>query len=168
MDIKEEFSKVRGGDKDAFARIYNELKTPVFTVACRIVRSRETAEDITHDVFVKLFVSPPTSEVKNPRAWVFRMTRNLSLDALRKKRHADIEDAEEAAFDAFACTLERLDIERAIAKLPLCEREILSLHTSGLGFSETADVVGLSLPATYRKYRKAIKTVRDYLNGGAL
>lgn len=84
MELKEYFSKMRDGDKEAFAHIYNELKSPVFTVSFRIVQSREAAEDITHDVFVKLYTSPPDSNVKNLKAWVFQMTRNLSLDALRK------------------------------------------------------------------------------------
>lgn len=169
MDLKEYFSRVRDGDKEAFAHIYNELKQPVFTIACRIVQSREVAEDITHDVFVKLFVSPPDSSVKNPRAWVFQMARNLSIDALRKKQWSDIDDMQLTAKDDFGSIVMRLDIENAISKLTCIEREIISLHlTAGLHFHDISRIVGLSMPATYRMYRKALKNMQALLEGGAL
>ena len=167
MELKDYFSMLQSGDKNAFINIYNELKTPVFTIACRIVQSREVAEDITHDVFVKLYTSPPDSTVNNPRAWVFQMARNLSIDALRRKTCDDIDGVELAAADELDGTLTRIDIEKAIGRLELDERDILSLHlVCDLGFVEISRIVGMSLPAVYRRYRKAIKSVRDYMNGG--
>lgn len=169
IDLKDCFSKVRAGDKEAFAHIYNELKQPVFTIACRIVQSHEVAEDITHDVFVKLFISPPDSSVKNPRAWIFQMARNLSIDVLRKKQCSDIDKVSATTPDEYSKLVTRLDIETAIAKLPCIEREILSLHlTAGLRFVDVAKIVNMSVPATYRKYKKAIKSLQNALNGGAL
>lgn len=169
LDLKEHFLKLRGGDKEAFIHIYNELKTPVFTIACRIVQSRESAEDITHDVFIKLFSSPPDSTVKNFRAWVFQMTRNLSLDALKKKTHCDIDEVELLADDDIGSVLTRMDIENAISKLKTDEREVLALHlTGGLGFKEIAHIIGESIPSVYRRYRKALSCVQDYLNGGEI
>lgn len=169
MNLKEYFSRVQNGDKEAFAYIYNELKQPVFTIACRIVQSKEIAEDVTQDVFVKLFVSPPDSSIKNPRAWIFQMTRNLAIDALRKKRSIDINDVELVADDEISTVIMRWDIESAINRLPRDEREVLSLHINAdLHFNEISHIVGLSLPATYRKYRKAIKTLRELLGGGTL
>ena len=106
-DLKEYFSRVQNGDKDAFARIYNELKQPVFTIACRIVQSKEIAEDVTQDVFVKLFISPPDSSIRNPRAWIFQMARNLAIDALRKKQSIDLDDVELAVEDEISGVIMR-------------------------------------------------------------
>ena len=168
-DLKEYFSRVQNGDKDAFAQIYNELKQPVFTIVCRIVQSKEIAEDVTQDVFVKLFISPPDSSIRNPRAWIFQMARNLAIDALRKKQSIDLDDVELAVEDEISGVIMRWDIESAISRLPRDEREVLTLHINAeLHFNEIAHIVGLSLPATYRKYRKAIKTLRELLGGGAL
>jgi len=62
-----------------------------------------------------------------------------------------------------------MDIDRAMSSLPRDEREIIALHLNGgLSFAQTAEIVGLSVASTYRKYRRAIKCLRDYLNGGAL
>ena len=63
INLQELFVRIQYGDRDAFAHVYQELKQPVFTIAYRITQSKETAEDITHDVFVKLFRSPPDTSV---------------------------------------------------------------------------------------------------------
>lgn len=169
MNLKEYLSRARNGDKEAFAQIYEELKQPVFTIVCRIVQSKEIAEDVTQDIFVKLFISPPDSSVKNPRAWIFQMARNLAIDALRRKQSIDIDDVELVAEDALSSVVMRMDIESAISRLPRVEREIVSLHINAeLHFHEISSIVGLSVPSVYRKYRKAIKALRQFLGGGAL
>lgn len=166
-DLKRLFSQVREGDREAFAAIYGQLKQPVYTICCRITQSRETAEDVTHDVFVKLFVSPPEPSVENPRAWVFRMARNLAIDALRKSSHTEPPGV--LAGDEAERIHLRLDLEAAIGTLDSLERQVLALHINGgLNFRDTGAIVGLSLPAAYRTYRKALKKLRDELNGGAI
>lgn len=169
MNLNDYFVRVRSGDKDAFAQIYKELERPVFTIVCRIVQSKELAQDVTQDIFVKLFVSPPDSSVKNPRAWIFQMARNLAINARKKKQSMDIDDVELVAEDPIPGIIMCMDIESAIKRLPLAEREILSLRVNAeLHFHEISGIVGLSVPATYRKYRKAIKTLREILGGDAL
>ena len=168
-ELKEFFSRVRKGNKEAFAWVYTELKQPVYTVVRRIVQSKELAEDVTQDVFVKLFVSPPDPSVKNLRAWIFRMARNGAIDALRKKQSTDLDGEEPAPEDEIGRLAMRMDMEAAIGSLPAAEREILSLRINGeLGFREISSVTGMSVPAVYRKYRKAINTLRERLSGGAL
>lgn len=166
-NLQVEFNRIQKGDRDAFARVYQQLKQPVYTICYRITQSRETAEDITHDVFVKLFRSPPDASVNNIRAWIFQMARNLSIDALRKKSRTAEQDEESDIGDSYDHIHLQMDIEAALRKLPSDEREILTLHLNAdLGFKEIANIVGLSLPATYRKYRKALKTMQKELNGG--
>lgn len=166
-DLNELFSKIRYGDKDAFSLVYQDLKQPVFTICWRITQSRETAEDITHDVFVKLYTSPPGSSVKNVRAWVFRMARNLSIDSLRKKTNIAQQEDQTVSRDEYSQIHMRMDLESAISKLSCEEREILSLHLNAdLSFNEIAQILNLSLPATYRKYQKALKSLSTKLNGG--
>ncbi len=163
-DLNACMDRVRAGDKEAFSCLYDELSRPVYTVARRIVQSREIAEDITQEVFVRLYVSPPPPSIENPRAWIFRMARNLAIDAWRKKQSADIEDIELTAADHADSVALRLDTEAAIGRLTAVERQILSLHIDGeMPFREIAPIVGLTLPAVYRRYRKAIQTLQKLL-----
>ena len=165
-DLHEEFAGIRQGNRDAFVRVYQQLKQPVYTIVYRISQSRETAEDITHDVFVKLYTSPPDPSVQNLRAWIFRMARNLAIDTLRKRQPTMMQE-ETLTDDAITKILLKMDLESAMAILPENQREILALHLhADLGFREIGDIVGLSLPATYRLYRKALKQLRITLNGG--
>lgn len=167
-DLKTLFQGLRAGNQDAFTGIYEMLKQPVFTICWRVVQLRELAEDLTHDVFLKLYVSPPDSSVKNERAYVFQMARNLSIDALRKRHDTQLED-DVLPGDSGMDNLEvRMDLEAAMARLPVDEREILTLHLNAdLTFKQIGEILGLSLAAVYRKYRKAIGALRDLLNGGA-
>ena len=164
--ISKLLEQIRQGDRTAFSVLYHELKQPVYVVVRRIVGAEALAEDLMQDLFVKLFVSPPDPSVKNPRAWIFRMARNLAIDALRRQQPGELPEDLPAADPTEAIHL-RMDLEQAIGSLPRDQREILSLHLNAeLPFCTVAQIVGRSLPAVYRSYRRAIKTLRDTLNGG--
>lgn len=167
INLQEPFARIRSGDREAFSCVYQEMKQPVYTICYRITGSKETAEDITHDVFVKLFRSPPDTSVKNMRAWIFQMARNLSIDALRKQSRMAEQGEPICTEDPYPPIHLRMDLEAAWRNLSREEREILTMHLNAdLGFKEIASIVGLSLPATYRKYRKALKHLQEELNGG--
>lgn len=163
------FARIQRGDKEAFTQLYHDLKQPVLTIIYRIVQNQTTAEDLTQDLFVKLFVSPPNSTVKNPRAWIFRTAHNLAIDALRKAQPANIDDITLASPERLEPIIIKTDLERAIATLSPAEREILSLRlTAELGFQDIARITDQSLSAVYRSYRKTLKTLQTLLNGGTL
>ncbi len=167
IDLKESFARMQNGDREAFACVYQELKQPVYTICYRITQSRETAEDITHDVFVKLFRSPPDTSVKNMRAWIFQMARNLAVDVLRRNARTAEQDSPGSVEDICEPIHLRMDVESALGQLPRQEREILTLHLNAeLSFKEISHVTGLSSAAVYRKYRKALKSIQAELNGG--
>ncbi len=166
-NLNELFTQLQRGDKDAFTQLYHDLKQPVFTIIYRIVQNQTTAEDLTQDLFVKLFTAPPDATVKNPRAWIFQAAHNLAIDALRKTQPSNIDDMALASEERMNAIVIKTDLERAIATLSCAEREILSLRANGgLGFSDIARITGQSLSAVYRSYRKTLKTLQTLLNGG--
>lgn len=153
------------GDKNAFGEIYEELKNPVFISVYRLVGNRETAEDITHDVFIKMYTGA-SKEIKNPKAWVFKMAHNAALDSLRKKQSEELND-DAVPIDTFDNDIARIGIESAMSKLEKEERETVSLHiNAGMSFKEIADIAGISIPSVYRRYRKALNKLKNELNGG--
>ena len=166
--LKEYLEKLRNGDTEAFAEIYSSLKVPVLTIVYLIVSSLEEAEDITQDLFLKLFLSPPDPSVANPRAWIFQTAHNFAIDALRKRRCSEPEDdvpsSGAAEYDNIAL---RLDLEMALSQLNQTQREVVVLYTTGeLTYNEISKIMGMSLPAVYRCYRGAIKKLQNMLNGG--
>ena len=61
----------------------------------------------------------------------------------------------------------RLDVERALAALPVDAREMLALRiNAGLKFREIADILGIPLGTALWRYQKAIGRLRELLSGG--
>ena len=52
-------NEVRHGNKDAFGKLYQDIKVPVYTIIWRIVRNTSVAEEIMQELFLKIYVSPP-------------------------------------------------------------------------------------------------------------
>ena len=159
------FEGIRGGDREAFACVYRDLSKPVYTVALRLLGQREAAEDVTQEIFLKLYQSPPDASVKHLRAWIFRMTHNLAIDMMRKQAPSSVAEDMCAEEDhALGEMTLRLDTARAMAHLPQHERAIVALRIHGeLSFAEIARTVGSSLPSTYRAYRRALEKLREEL-----
>lgn len=166
IELQNLFRRIQNRDQEALGQLYQELSQPIYTIACRITKSRECAEDITHDVFVKLYSAPPDPSVKNIRAWIFQITRNQSIDFLRKNART-AQSGMEGVSDSYEHLHSRLDLEAALNALPQQEREILTLHLNAeLSFKDISRIVGLSQAAVYRTYRKALKTIQGKMNGG--
>ena len=167
MTDNELFAKldaVRKGDMTAFEEIYNDLKVPVMTVAMRITGDRHTAEDILQEVFVKLYKAPPTPRIKKPRAYIFRMARNLAIDGIREQQPLSLEDYEDTLQSSDPDPVGRLDIEEAMRALPSEQRQVVSLHLNGgLKFREIADVTDTPLGTVLWRYQKAIKRLQSLL-----
>ena len=163
-------ASLRRGELTAFEEIYTQLNTPLFTVILRITRDRALAEDILQEVFLKLYQSPPGPDVKKPRAYLFQTARNLALDALRRRpRELDLDSLPDLPQTGGSDPAQRLDLERALAALPLEERQLVVLHLNGgLKFRELALITGTPLGTVLWRYRKALAALRVLLNGGSL
>lgn len=77
----------RGGDRSAFEKIFNKYKVKVVNLAYQFVRQKEAAEDIAHDVFIKIYEKKFNNDPKAKfSTWLYRVTVNASLDLIRKKK----------------------------------------------------------------------------------
>ncbi len=168
-NLNDTWRRFQQGDPEAFAEIYEQLKRPVYTICWRILQSREEAEDAAHDVFLRVYGAADKGDIHNVRGWVFQIAHNLAIDMLRRraKNQPDIlAEAEQSTAEPLEL---RMDLEAAMAKLTPEDLTILTLKiNAGLSFAEIAQVVDLSLPAVYRRYRKALDILKTELNGGNL
>lgn len=165
-ELSRRLEAVRAGDMTAFEEIYRDLRTPIMTVAVRMTGDRETAEDILQEVFVKLYISPPDPKIKKPRAYIFRMARNLAIDGLRRTRDSVSLDVLEEVMTAGEPDLEeKMDVEKALSALPDAERQIVTLHINGgLKFREIAQVTDIPAGTAAWRYHRALLRLRTLLD----
>lgn len=157
---------VHSGDTDAFTALYQEMRTPLFTIIYRIVWDLPTAEDVLQDLFVKLLASPPEPSLRNPRAYLCQMARNLAIDSTRKQRPIQLNGVE-AAYHPLESLSQRVDIEAALRSLPSDECQIVTLHLIGaLKFREIAAMLNKPLGTVLWRYQQALGALRQALSGG--
>jgi len=94
------------GDPVAFAEVYRRYNKPIYGYCLARLMDPEAAADATQEVFVR-FLNAPRDGVEKPRAWLYGVARNVTVDAIRARVRAPvtvddeaIEDAAESATDA--------------------------------------------------------------------
>ena len=87
MSEKEIIERLKHGNQQALKDIIESYQDYVFTVALRIVKRKETAEEITQDVFVKVYQKINTYEYRAKfSTWLFTIVYRTSLNFLEKKK----------------------------------------------------------------------------------
>ena len=75
------------GDERAHRELLARYERPVFSVALRMLRQREDAEDVTQDTFVRMFRALERYDPSRPfAAWLFTITSRLCIDLLRRRK----------------------------------------------------------------------------------
>ena len=89
-------SKVTAGDPHACRRFVDKYMPMVYRVSVRMLSDTALAEDISQDIFVKIWRYSNTFNGKSKlQTWIYRIVINTCLDALKKqKTYIDIEDVE--------------------------------------------------------------------------
>ena len=178
------------GRDAAFRELVRRYERPVFSLVYRVVRDRDTAEDLAQDTFVKVLnhIDRYRPEFKFS-SWLFKIANNVAIDHLRRRtidtvslegsRYATTTDQVEATSVRVAASqespLEELEsrelgsaIERAIARLrPEYRACILLRHVEDRSYEEIAAMLDIPL-GTVKTYihrarhelREALETVR--------
>src|SRR6266849_4301709 len=78
--------RVAGGDSSALEKLYDRYGQPVYSLALRIVRDPETAEELAQEVFLRLWRYAGTFEPTRGRfsGWLLGITHNLALNEVRR------------------------------------------------------------------------------------
>ncbi len=139
--------------------------------------SPEAAADITQDAFLRLLTAEPAQvgSQGNPRAYLHRISHNLSIDYRRHERVMNQVDVSEEEFQRIADPApspERLvydkqrlaATQRAIEELPERTRKAFELHRlDEYTISEVAQEIGLSTTRTWTLIRDAYRHIRTRL-----
>ncbi|MGI6245803.1 MAG: RNA polymerase sigma factor [Pseudochelatococcus sp.] len=141
--------------------------------------SAETAEDLTQDTFARVLASPPpeAGANHNPRAYLYQVSRNLSINHRRRESLLRIADPQEGEIDrmtdpspsAEAIVYSRqclAQVENALAELPERTRKAFEMHRlDGRTIAEVAAELGLSTGRTWGLIREAYRHVLARVEG---
>jgi RNA polymerase sigma-70 factor (ECF subfamily) len=146
--------KAQRGDERAFSIIVRSYETPVFNYVLRLVGDRSLAEDLTQEVFLRVYQGLPKFSLRCKfTTWLFQVTKNRVLDELRaserRPRHLVALD-DVAPLEVMDAPIERGEtvdaLWRAIEALnPDLKMALLLRDVVGLSYTEIADSLEITL-----------------------
>lgn len=164
-------SLAKQGDSAAFGALYEEYAPMIYRfLRRRLDGSDEAVEDLTEDVFVKVFQKLDRYEERGLpfSAWLYRIAHNQLVDHLRvQPRYAStsVEDitglAEHGAGTAFGRVLDRAALDPALAQLTAEQRQAVQLRfLDGLSVADTAHLMQRSEDAVKKLQARALANLR--------
>lgn len=158
------------GDRRAFERLYRAHVDRVFAICTRMLADTQLAEEVTQDVFVRVWQKLPGFRGESAfSTWLHRVAVNVVLS--RRKR-ASIHGARTADDDALdeapsraVFVGERLDLDAAIAGLPAGARRVFVLHdVEGFTHEEIGEQLGITPGGSKAQLHRARMLLRAALN----
>jgi RNA polymerase sigma-70 factor (ECF subfamily) len=161
--------KAQRGDERAFNLIVRAYETPVYNYVLRLVGDRALAEDLTQEVFLRVYQGLPKFSLRcRFTTWLFQVTKNRVLDELRASERRprltvaldDIPPLE--VLDAPAERVEAMDaVWRSVEDLNVDLKMALLLRdVVGLSYTEIADSLEITLATVKWRIYKAREEVQ--------
>lgn len=166
-------------DEASLGELYDRYHRLVYSIALNVVGRPEDAEEITLDVFSRVWEKADTyrSERAKVTTWLTRMTRNRAIDVLRREeirpmKHsvswADVSPEPSTNSDrpesAALLSIQKERVREAINTLPDSQKEVLALaYFKGYSHSEIADELDLPLGTAKARLRSGMQKLRALL-----
>lgn len=155
---------MRDGPKE-FEQAFVPLHLVAYRVAYSVVGDRADAQDIAQEALARALVR--WSSVNTfAEAWVVRVAGNLALDRLRARRRRDLRRAERSA-GPIAYDEERLDLVRALRRLPRRQRQVVVMRFLGdLTEADVAAALGCSIGTVKQHTSRGLAALRHSMATG--
>jgi len=173
--------QVSRGDSSALETLYDRYASTVLGISLRVVGDRAAAEDVLQETFWRVWRSAGTYQPERGSfsAWLFRIARNLAIDAFRRKSGrprpvADMDDGDsridqtadpdmDVAEQAQALFTYR-QVRSALASLSSTQRQVIELaYFYGMTRQEIAEATGEALGTIHTRARLALQKLREEL-----
>ena len=166
------------GNNSAFDTLLNRHQDRLFNYIYFLVRSREVAEDIFQETFVKAITTLQQGRYTNDgkfSAWITRIAHNLVIDQFRVERNENTVSNDEMEYDILndaklsegnienRMVNEQVlkDVRALIDELPDCQREVVFMrYYQDLSFKDIADMTGVSINTALGRMRYAVLNMR--------
>jgi RNA polymerase sigma-70 factor, ECF subfamily len=167
-------ARAASGDRHAFEHVYREHLNHVYSLCVRMTGDRTRAEELTQDVFVRAWEKLSTFRGESAfSTWLHRLTVNVVLNERRvegrdRGRTVSSDDDDDGAAPAASAAqplhAEKLDLERAIAKLPRGARRVFVLHdVEGFTHEEIGTMLGVTSGGCKAQLHRARLLLREAL-----
>lgn len=166
------------GNNPAFDELLNRHKERLYSYIFFIVRSRDVADDIFQETFVKAIVTLQQGRYNSDgkfSAWLTRIAHNLVIDQFRQERNENLISNDESDIDLFnnsaysEGTVEARmvnaqvlkDVRRLVNCLPDNQREVIYMRFyQSLSFKDIAAITGVSINTALGRVRYAVMNLR--------
>jgi RNA polymerase sigma-70 factor (ECF subfamily) len=165
--------RIRSGDGAAFETLYQQHAPRLYNLAYRMAGTANDADDLLQDIFLLAYRKVGSYRGESSLGtWLYRLAMNHCLDVLRSRQSRmsqqtdtlDEEPAGPAAAMPALGAVSRIDLERAIGRLPQACRAAFLLHdVEGFGHQEVGTILGISEGTSKSQVHKARLRIRAYL-----
>jgi RNA polymerase sigma-70 factor (family 1) len=169
--------RITDGDEGAFSELFLAYHNQIGAFVNTIVDSKEMVEEIVQDVFLKVWLDRHSlPAVQKFTSYLFILTRNYALNAIRKKinqerwQHEylnttrDVVLTEDASPDDDYLSL----LESAMEHLPPQQRKVFELRKDGFKNPEIAEQLGLTVDSVKKYQQLALKSVSEFVKMRAI
>ena len=164
-------ARIAQGEQAAFEVLYRRTHSAVYAYVLSVLKNTHEAEDVLHDCYLQVWTgSVGYRSQGKPMAWMLTIAKNLCRMRMREtKKQSDIPQEDWStvwADNGQADAEDRLMLRGCMERLSDEERQIVVLHAvSGFKHREIAEMCELPLSTVLSKYNRAIKKLREFMEG---
>jgi len=168
-------------NKDTFNNLLQGNRNRVYSYARYFLRNNEDAEDVTQEVFVRMWQRCPEEDPERVPAWLMRVTHNLCIDVTRRRKtsvgwHVSADQVEPDSLPArrsagdpdasYRLNETQRSLLDAMATLPARTRSIMLLHYfQGFTYEAISDILQVRLNTVKVAVHRGRKSLRKKLTG---
>ncbi len=171
--------RIGEGDRESFAQFYDRFSRVLYSIAYRLLRNEQAAEDVLQEVFVQIWAKAPTYDPARgkPLTWAVTLTRHRAIDLIRStqrrgklhenmKREAQSDEKfdDQDSFLAVAAGEQNAFVRQALQKLSDDQREAIELaFFASLTQTEIAERLNQPLGTVKARIRRGLIKLRGLI-----
>jgi RNA polymerase sigma-70 factor (ECF subfamily) len=168
---KELLAQIAAGDTKAFALLFDQYQNKVFSHALTFVKSVEEAEELTTDIFMKIWEHrQQLPAIQNFKSYLFILGRNYLVSAIRKKIMATVEIPSGHLLENILLPDKQYDVKemhniimQGIEKLSVQQKKVFTMsRLEGLSYEEIAMQLAISKRTVKFHMILALNFLREY------
>ena len=173
VDLADLMTRISRGDEAALGRLYDEMGSPVFGLARRIIRDPFRAEEVTQEVFVQVWQNASRFDASrgSARSWLLTLAHRRAVDAVRHDQAATDRERRydwssgpdfDVVEEAVTISLEHEQVRRCLDGLTDIQREAIVLaYYQGHTYGEVAELLDANQATVKTRMRDGLIRLRD-------